>query len=61
MLATVAERQPEGQEATGVWDGQSRHIWRGGERRGRSFRLGIVIHQKEVALAFHQFMRRPGR
>lgn len=34
-----------------MWDGQS---WRGRERRGRSFHLGIFTHQNEVVLAFHQ-------
>lgn len=56
MAGIVAERQPERWEATLVWDGEGR-----GERRGRSFHLGISILQNEVLLAFLPFIRRPGR
>lgn len=56
VAGIVAERQPERWEATLVWDGEGR-----GERRGRSFHLGISILQNEVLLAFLPFIRRPGR
>lgn len=67
VVGTVAERQPERQEATLVWDGQSHKVrgegeeGRGKRGGGRSLYLGIFIHQNEVVLAFCQFMRRTRR